>query len=121
MGSLEQDKAAWASDYDECYARLLRVKARLARNDLESDDEKREALTDKLQDIEAHWDIIHARAVHRWQIAHKLELLEELLHIGTWGDRREYFLLNSARLHLEDADWRVLEAKGADLPEKEGA
>ena len=97
MGSLGQDNTDQASDFDECYARLLRVKARLARNVLESDDEKREALTDRLQDIggEAHWDIIHARAVHRWQIAQKLELLEELMHIGTWGDRREYFLLNA--------------------------
>jgi hypothetical protein len=122
MSSLQQDDTDRARDFDECYARLLRVKARLASNFLESDDEKREALTDRLQDQEsdALWGVIYAQGVHRWQIAHKLQLLDELMHIGSWVDRRDYFLLNSARLDLEHADWRAKGVKG-QAPEREGA
>jgi hypothetical protein len=55
---------------------------------------------------DAQWNVIHARAVHRWQIAHKLELLDELLNTGRWGDRHEFFLLASARMDLEDTEPR---------------
>jgi hypothetical protein len=102
--SLQEDRKNQAEHFDQCYARLLRVKARLASAFLEPDDDKREALTDKLQDREgdALWDVIHAKAIHRWQINHKLQLLEEILHEGQgWSDQREFFMLASARMDLE--------------------
>jgi hypothetical protein len=125
--SLKEDKQNQAEYFDQCHARLLRVKARLASSFLEPDDEKREALTDKLQDLEgeALWDVIHAQGVHRWQIAHKLELLEELLNIGqSWSDRREFFLIASARMDLDHADWRAAKKAGSPQSpqeEREGA
>jgi hypothetical protein len=64
----------------------------------------------KLQNIEgeALWAVIHAQGIQRWQIHCKLQLLEELLNMGhSWFDRREFFLIASARMDLESSDWRA--------------
>jgi hypothetical protein len=105
--SLKEDDNNQAQYFDECYARLLRAQAKVATAFLEPDDEKREALTEKLQDREgeAVWDVIHAYGIHRWQIAHKLKLLEQMLRDGfSWYDQREFFMLASARMDLERSD-----------------
>jgi hypothetical protein len=119
--SLQEDKENQAEHFDQCYARLLRVQARLASAFLERDDAKREALTDKLQDREeaALWDVIGAQAVHRWQIARKLQLLEQIMHLGvSWYDQREFFMLASARMDLERLEPRKATDK---TPAEKGA
>jgi hypothetical protein len=108
--SLKEDDNNQAQYFDECYARLLRAQAKVASAFLEPDDEKREALTERLQDQEgeALWDVIHAHGIHCWQIARKLKLLEQLLRdgsaIGSWYDQREFFMLASVRMDLERSD-----------------
>jgi len=69
--SLNEANANRAQYFDECYARLLRVQARVVTAFLEPDDGKREALADKLQDREeaALWGVIGAHGIHSWQIA----------------------------------------------------
>ena len=118
--SLQNDKAAQADYFDGVYAKLLRAKADVAEAIAGRCSDKRLA---KLQDIEseAQWDVILAAAVNRWQIAHKLELLEELLNIGqSWFDRREFFMIASARMDLARTDWRAPKAESHEGQEKEG-
>jgi hypothetical protein len=99
--SLQESKKDQSEYFNEVYAGLLRAKADVAEAIAKECSDRRLA---KLQDIEgeALWDVIHAHAIHRWQINHKLELLQELLHTGqNWFDQREFFLLASARMDLE--------------------
>jgi hypothetical protein len=101
MASLQADKDAQFDHFNEVYAKLLHAQAEVAEAVAGRCSERR---LSKLQDLEneAQWDVIHARAVQRWQINQKLQLLEELLHMGqNWADQREFFLLASARMDLE--------------------
>jgi hypothetical protein len=119
MASLEEDNNNQTEYFDEVYAKLLRIKARMLDCKHEPASEEHEARFDKLLDREsdALWEVIHARAIHRWQIARKLELVEEALKIGqNWVDQREFFLLASARMDLEHIEPR---RPGAETLEQE--
>ena len=71
MASLQEDKDVQFDHFNEVYAKLLRAQADVAEAIAAKCSDRRLA---KLQDIEgeAMWEVIHARAVQRWQIGRKL-------------------------------------------------
>jgi hypothetical protein len=102
--SLQGNADAQSDYFNEVYARLLRAHADIAEAVANSCGNRR---LSKLQDLEseAFWEVIKSRAVERYQVEHKLAQLETLMHAGqNWFDKREFFLLASARMDLEHAE-----------------
>jgi hypothetical protein len=102
--SLQGNEDTQSDYFNEVYARLLRAQADIAEATAGTCSNRR---LSRLQDVESEalWEVVKTRAVERCQIEQKLAQLESLMHTGQcWYDRREFFLLASARMDLGHAD-----------------
>lgn len=98
---LEAGAAAGQGGAWETWAKRRILKVRSTPSHTEDD-------MGKAMDAErdAVWELIRTKAVRRWQILDRLELLENLLKEGgaDWADHRERFLLASAKIDLDQLE-----------------
>lgn len=98
------DEEHKSHQFDQVWGRLVAMQSKLAASqasenvDARTDDEMDRILSEM---GEATWALIRTRAIHKWQILHKVEHLQELLDGGNnWLDNRDHLLLASIRLDL---------------------
>jgi hypothetical protein len=105
---MADDNKEAAREFDACYSELLRAQAAIPEGGARIAGFTDEQMAE-LSDVEcaAVWKLIKTPAVRAWQVCQKLQVLEDLLKEGgaTWADRREHFLLASARLDLSTPDF----------------